>query len=77
MNCRELASDEEVLPGDWWPSAHTGLSVAPNWFSHPDKGWCFRIDPALAKHINDWIWCGVTDAAGIYRDIHPAVLEDF
>lgn len=71
MNYRPLKDDEDVLPGDWWPSSHTG--VAANWFQHPDKGWCFRIDEAQAKVINDWIFCGYTDTANLYRD----VWEDF
>lgn len=68
MDYRPLEPDEEVLPGDWWPSRSTDLTAAPNWFDHPTMGRCFRIDAAEAKVLNDWIWAGVSDTAGLYRD---------
>lgn len=68
MDYRPLEPDEEVLAGDWWPSTDTDLGAAPNWFNHPTMGRCFRIDASIAKTINDWIWCGITDNANLYRD---------
>ena len=68
MTYRPLREDEDVLPGDWWPSSDTDLGAAPHWFNHPQMGRCFRIDASQAKVINDWIFCGYTTTENLYRD---------
>lgn len=78
MDYRPLEPDEEPAAGDWWVHVPTGPDdrmtfSAPNWFIHPTMGRCFRIEASQTKTISDWMWCGLTDATGLFRDVE----EDF